>query len=263
MAVPKPRARSIRPPPPIRRKSGAPARRSRTGTARPKNRLLAALPADVLRRILPDLVTVPMSLKHVFHGRGEPIRHVYFPNGGVCSVTATMQNGAAVEVATVGDEGMLGITAFWGDGLMATGETLCQVADTSAEQMTVEAFRREVDRNGAFHDVVGRYSQAAVALMMQSTACMALHGLKERCCRWLLMTQDRVRSDQFDLSHEFMAILLGATRPTVSVVASSLQKAGLIRYKYARITIVNRKKLEAASCECYGTIKAEFDRLKL
>jgi CRP-like cAMP-binding protein len=261
--VPKPRARSIGPPPPVRPESGAPARKSRTGTARPKNRLLAALPADVIRRILPDLVTVPMTIKHVFHKRGQPIRHVYFPNGGVCSVTAAMKNGAAVEVATVGDEGMLGISAFWGDAVMATGETLCQVKDTSAEQMTVEAFRREVDRKGAFHEAVGRYSQGALALMMQSTACLALHGLKERCCRWLLMTQDRVRSNQFDLSHEFMAILLGATRPTVTVVAGELQKAGLIRYKYARITILDRKKLEAASCECYGTIKAEFDRLKL
>jgi CRP-like cAMP-binding protein len=204
-----------------------------------------------------------MKVRHVFHKRGEPIRHVFFPNGGVCSVTATMKNGAAVEVATVGDEGMLGVGAIWADGVMATGETLCQVPDTSAERMTVEAFRREVDRRGAFHEIIGRYSQGALALIMQSTACIALHGLRERCCRWLLMTQDRVRSDQFDLSHEFMAILLGATRPTVSVVAGSLQKDGLIRYKHARITIVDRRKLEAASCECYGTIKAEFDRLKL
>lgn len=204
-----------------------------------------------------------MTLRHVFHKRGEPIRHVYFPNGGVCSVTSTMKNGAAVEVATVGDEGMLGIGAFWGDGVMATGETLCQVSDTSAERLTVEAFRREVGRKGAFHEIVGRYSQGALALMMQSTACIALHGLRERCCRWLLMTQDRVRSDRFELSHELMAILLGATRPTVSVVAGGLQKDGLIRYKHARITIVDRRKLEAASCECYATIKAEFDRLKL
>ena len=250
----KPRARSIRPPPPARPSRAA---------GRPKNRLLAALPAEAYRRLLPDLVTVPMKLKHVFHQRGEPIRYVYFPNGGVCSVTSSMKNGARVEVATVGDEGMLGVGAFLGDGVMATGETLCQVADTSAERLTVEAFRREVDRKEAFHEIVGRYSQGALALMMQSTACIALHGVKERCCRWLLMTQDRVRSDQFELSHEFMAILLGATRPTVTVVAGSLQKEGLIRYKYSRITIVDRKKLEASSCECYGTIKAEFDRLKL
>ena len=204
-----------------------------------------------------------MKVRHVFHKRGEPLRYVYFPNGGVCSVTATTKDGAAVEVATVGDEGMLGIGAFWGDGVMATGQTLCQVSDTSAEQMSIEAFRREVDRKGAFHEIVGRYSQGALALMIQSTACMALHGVRERCCRWLLMTQDRVRSDQFYLSHEFIAILLGATRPTVSVVAANLQKDGLIRYKHARITIVDRNKLEAAACECYATIKAEFDRLKL
>ncbi len=210
--------------------------RKRTA-ARPRNRLLAALPDADYRRILPELKTVPMVLRHVFHRRGEPIEHVYFPNGGVCSVTAVMKNGAAVEV--------------------------CQVADTSAEQMPVRAFRKELERRGPFHDGMSRYAQGAVALMMQSTACMALHGLQERCCRWLLMTHDRVGSDQFELSHEFIAILLGSTRPTVTVVAGILQKAGLIRYKHARITIVDRQALEAASCECYGTIKAEYSRLGL
>jgi CRP-like cAMP-binding protein len=251
---------SKKPAPGVRRPTSSDRKRT---AARPRNRLLAALPDADYRRILPELKTVPMALRHVFHRRGEPIEHVYFPNGGVCSVTAVMKNGAAVEVATVGDEGMLGITAFWDHGLMTAGETLCQVADTSAEQMTVQAFRKEVDRRGPFHDGMSRYAQGAMALMMQSTACMALHGVQERCCRWLLMTHDRVGSDQFELSHEFIAILLGSTRPTVTVVAGILQKAGLIRYKHARITIVDRQALEAASCECYTTIKAEYARLGL
>ena len=162
---------------------------------------------------------------------------MYFPNGGVCSVTATTKDGAAVEVATVGDEGMLGIGAFWGDGVMATGQTLCQVSDTSAERMSIGAFRREVDRKGAFHEIVGRYSQGALALMIQSTACMALHGVRERCCRWLLMTQDRV-DDQFNLSHEFIAICWADASRQSPVVAANLQKDGLIPLHARTITII-------------------------
>jgi CRP-like cAMP-binding protein len=158
---------------------------------------------------------------------------------------------------------MLGLNAFWGDPVMAVGETICQVSDTSAEGMSVEVFQREIYRREGLYQTVGRYAQGALALMMQSTACMAAHGLHERCCRWLLMTHDRVGQDEFGLSHEFIAILLGSTRPTVSLVAGTLQKAGLIRYKHARITIVEREGLEAASCECYETIKVEFDRLGL
>ena len=197
--------------------------------------------------------------------RGDPIRYVFFPNGGVCSVTSMMKNGAAVEVATVGDEGMVGIAAFFGGSTMP-GESMIQVSDrrgASAERMTVEAFRREVDRRGALHDGISRYSRGTMALMMQSTACMALHHVTERCCRWLLMTHDRIRADEFGLSHEFLAMMLGSTRPTVTAVAGILQKAGLIRYIHARMTILDRRGLEAASCECYATIKGEFDRLGL
>jgi CRP-like cAMP-binding protein len=226
---------------------------------------LAALPDEDFRRILPDLKTVPLTAKQVLLRRGDPIRHVFFPNGGMCSVTSMMKNGAAVEVATVGDEGMLGMSAFWGGDVMP-GESMVQVLDTNratAEQMTVEAFRSETDRHGALHAAVGRYSQGTIALMMQSTACVALHHVNERCCRWLLMTHDRIRTDQFNLSHEFLAMMLGSTRPTVTVVARSLQKAGLIRYTHARMTILDRPGLEAASCECYATVKAAFDRLGL
>ena len=231
-------------------------------TGRPKNRLLAALPDEDFRRILPHLKTVPLAAKQVLLKRGDPIRHVFFPNGGVCSVTAMMKTGAAVEVATVGDEGMVGITAFFGGHAMP-GESMVQVPDTSAERMPIEAFRRELDRHGALHEAIRRYSQGSMALMMQSTACIALHNVQERCCRWLLMTHDRVKADQFNLSHEFLAMMLGSTRPTVTLVARSLQEAGLIRYTHARMTILDRSGLEAESCECYSTVKTEFDRLGL
>jgi CRP-like cAMP-binding protein len=249
----KKRSRSVRPPPVVR---PPPA------NERPRNRLLAALPDEDFRRILPHLKTVTMTTKQVLLKRGDPIRYVYFPNGGVCSVTAMMKDGAAVEVATVGIEGMIGIAAFFG-GLAMPGESMVQVPDTSAEQMHVEVFRGELDRRGALYDAINRFSQGTMALMMQSVACMALHHVHQRCCRWLLMTQDRVNADSFTLSHEFLAMMLGSTRPTVTVVARTLQEAGLIRYTHARVTIRDRKGLEAASCECYATIKAEFDRLGL
>jgi CRP-like cAMP-binding protein len=138
-----------------------------------------------------------------------------------------------------------------------------QVPDTNAEVMPVAAFRTELDRRGSFYDCIQLYSQGLIILMMQSTACMALHPVQERCCRWLLMTHDRVRRDEFQLSHEFLAMMLGSTRPTVSVVAGTLQKAGLIKYTHGRITILDRKRLEGASCECYRTVKDHFDRLGL
>jgi CRP-like cAMP-binding protein len=223
---------------------------------------LASLPRADFARLRPHLRTVPLAVKQILHPRNETIREVFFPNGGVASITAVMQDGAMVEIATIGDEGLIGINAFFGPALM-TGEAMMQVPDTNAEAMSVEAFRRELDRRGPFYECVQVYSQALIMLMMQSTACMALHSVEQRCCRWLLMTHDRVHRDDFQLSHEFLAMMLGSTRPTVTSVAGALQKARLIKYVHGHITVVNRLGLEAASCECYRTIKAHFDRLGL
>ena len=241
------RVASIRPPP---------------ADPRPKNKLLSGLPRSDFARLRPYLRTVPITVKQVLHPRNEPITEVFFPNGGVASVTAVMRNGAMVEIATIGDEGLVGINAFFGSALMS-GEAMMQVPDTNAEVMSVQAFRAELDRRGAFYDSVQLYSQGLVILMMQSAACMALHSVQERCCRWLLMTHDRIRRDDFQLSHEFLAMMLGSTRPTVTVVAGALQKAGLIKYTHGRMTIVDRQGLEGASCECYATVKEHFDRLGL
>jgi len=241
------RAASIRPPP---------------DGARPKNRLLACLPPADFERLRPHLKTRAVVAKHVFHALNKPVREVIFPNGGVASVTTVMENGAMVEIATVGDEGFLGINALFGTEIIG-GSTMMQVPDTSVEALPIEIFQREMGRRGPFSDCVQRYSQGYLMLMMQSTACMALHPVLERCCRWLLMTHDRVRQDDFHLSHEFLAMMLGSTRPTVTLVAGTLQKAGLIKYVHGRITIVNRAGLEATSCECYRTVKGHFDRLGL
>ena len=230
---------------------------------RPLNRLLASLPDPDFARLSPDLLTIPSKLKQVFHQTGEPVRHVYFPNGGVVSVTAGLKTGVLVEVATIGDEGMVGLEAFFGTDALAQGDTMMQVPDTSIEMLPVEAFAREIATRGALHDVMGRYAQLTVAQMMRSTACNALHHVQERCCRWLLMTHDRVHRDDFQLSHEFLGMMLGVRRQTVTVVAGTLQKAGLISYSHGHIHVIDRAALEAAACECYASIQEQVSRLHL
>jgi hypothetical protein len=230
--------------------------------SRPKNRLLSCLPPPDFQRLRRHLTTRPVALKQVFQPFNEPVHEVFFPNGGVASVTTVMKNGDMVEIATVGDEGLLGINALFGDDLLG-GETMMQVPDTNIEVLPVEIFKREIERRGPFYECVQRYSQGFVILTMQSAACMALHPVLERCCRWLLMTHDRMRRDNFHLSHEFLAMMLGSTRPTVTVVAGTLQKAGMIKYVHGHITILDRASLEAASCECYATVKRHFERLRL
>src|SRR5207249_5071883 len=154
------------------------------------------------------------------------------------------------------------VEAFLNADALAPGETLIQVPDTSAEMMGVDDFRREVAKPGAFRDLVGRYTQVVIAQMMQSTACNALHQVPQRAARWLLMTHDRMHEQDFHLSHEFLAVMLGVQRPTVSSVAATLQHAGLIQYHQGLVSILDRKGLEAASCECYTLIRAQFDRLR-
>ena len=231
-------------------------------TNRPKNRLLAGLSAVDFARIQPHLRTVAMARKQTLHRLNEPIQDVIFPNGGVASITTVMRDGTMVEIATVGDEGLVGMETFFG-GDVAMGEAMLQVPDTSAEFMNVAAFKAELNRPGPFLDAIRRYSQGFIKLITHSTACMALHPVQDRCCRWLLMTHDRVRRDDFHLSQEFLAMMLGSTRPTVSVVASTLQRAGLISYTHGHITVIDRAGLEAAACECYATVKARFDELGL
>jgi CRP-like cAMP-binding protein len=227
--------------------------------ARPKNKLLLALPQADFERIRNDLKTIPTRAKQVFQKQGELVKYVYFPNGGVMSVTNVLSDGTMIETATVGREGMLGIETFFSDDAVASGLTLMQVPDTDAERLGVPAFRRELSRQGALHDLIGRYVQATIKQMMQSTACNARHHVTERCPRWLLMTQDRVGHDSFHLSQEFLGVMLGVRRQTVSLVAGTLQKAGLIQYVHGRVTVLDRAGLEAASCECYAATRTQFD----
>jgi CRP-like cAMP-binding protein len=228
---------------------------------RPENSLLRALPDPDFSRLRPDLKTVPTSVKHVFHKQSRRIDYVYFPNGGVTSVTVALSDGTTLETATIGLEGMLGIEAYLGEAAEATGETMMQISGTTAEQLSVIAFRRELARGGALANLVGRYAQAMVAQVMQSAACNARHQVLERCSRWLLMTHDRVGRAEFQLSHEFLGVMLGVRRQSVTVVAGTLQAAGLITYKRGHIKILDRHGLEAASCECYAVVRRKFDAL--
>jgi CRP-like cAMP-binding protein len=227
---------------------------------RSPNKLLAALPAADYRRILPTLTTVPLKFRQVMHKYGEPIDTVYFIGGGVASVTNVMTDGRMVEVATIGNEGMVGVTVFLG-GTVSPGEAFIQVPDGVGQAMPADAFRKELDRRGVFYGLISRYSQAMQILIMQSTACNSLHTVEERCSRWLLMTHDRVDGDELRLTHEFLGYMLGVRRPTVSLVLGTLDKAGILHNGTKKITIVNRARLEDTSCECYRVVKSAFDRL--
>lgn len=204
----------------------------------------------------------PVRTGETLQEHGARISHVYFPNGGVFSITNQMRDGALVEVATVGSEGMLGIGAFFGDRSGA-GRAFQQVGNGVLPAMPVGRFIKEIAISRSLREVVGLYAQANLLQTMQSAACNALHDVRRRCCRWLLETHDRIETDDFRLKHEFLAVMLGVRRPTVTVVMRSLQQAGLVSSHYGSIRIVKRKRLEAASCECYEVIRGHFDRLGL
>jgi CRP-like cAMP-binding protein len=218
-----------------------------------QNILLAALPAADYARILPSLSVVALTLKDILHKPGEPIRDVYFPGGGFCSILTVLEDGNMVEVATIGREGMVGVSALL-DGAPVPTAAMVQGETAVCYRMGIDAFRREADRHGAFYEATTRYAHALFGFMAQSTACNAVHSAEQRLARWLLMARDRMDSDDFPLTQEFVAMMLGASRPTVTVVAGTLQKAGLIQYRHGRVAIVDRKGLGAASCECYRTV---------
>lgn len=225
-----------------------------------KNRLLTVLPAELYAQIAKDLRLIEVVVGKTLLEHGTPVRDVFFPNGGVYSVTNLMRDGELVEVATVGTEGMLGVSVFLGD-TMGTGRTLQQVPNGLLPAMPAARFIKHTAAPGPFRDVVARYAQANLLQIMQCTACNALHRLEQRCARWLLQTHDRVGADHFQLKQEFLAIMLGASRPTVTLVMGTLQKSGAITSRYGRIQILDRKKLERASCECYQAIRRQFRRL--
>ncbi len=225
----------------------------------PANRLLAALPAADRQRISSHLRGVVLEFHDILHQKGEPIGHVYFPGGGVCSLVTPLADGRTVEMAMVGCEGLVGASAAL-NGDIAQETSMVQVA-SDGSRMTIGAFRAEMNRRGPFYDLVTRYGQATLAFIMQSVACNALHPVEQRLSRWLLMAHDRLNTDQFPLTQELLSTMLGSTRPTVTIVAGTLRRAGLIEYRHGRMTVLNRAGLEACSCECYRSVDDAFRTL--
>jgi len=225
----------------------------------PRNRLLAALPPEEYEQLQPYLEPVYLEFRQILYQVKEPIEYVYFPNNSVISMLNFTEEGQAVEVATVGNEGMAGLPIFWG-AQDIPGQAFSQVPG-EALRMSAEIFNREVKPAGNLYRLLQRYTQALFNMVAQNATCNRLHSIEERCCRWLLMTNDRVGADDFPLTQQFLAQMLGVRRASVSVVATTIQKTGFIRYRRGKMTIVDRSGLEDISCECYRVITQEFERL--
>ncbi|MGH9077501.1 MAG: Crp/Fnr family transcriptional regulator [Acidimicrobiales bacterium] len=200
-------------------------------------------------------------MKDVLLGAGEAIQNVWFPVDAVVSSLTTMADGVSVEIATIGSEGMVGSPLFLGSATMPAREFAQVQVPGKLWRMDASIFAKEMASGGAFQEVVQLYVQALFSQITQQVACNGLHSVNERCSRWLLLTLDRVGSDEFPLTHEFLAQMLGVRRASVTLAAGALQHAGLIRYRMGRMTVLDRAGLEATACECYRVIRDEFDRL--
>jgi CRP-like cAMP-binding protein len=190
----------------------------------------------------------------VLYEGGETIRHVYFPDDGLVSLLIVMGDGTVREIGVIGNEGMLGVAVALGMKT-ATTRALIQLPG-SAMRMKAGALRDELELGGALPDVLRRYSQALFTQVAQSAACVSSHVVDERLSRWLLMTHDHAPGDEFEMKHEFLATMLGVTRSVVTRAAGLLQKEEMIRYTRGRVTVLDRGRLEATACECYGVVKA-------
>jgi CRP-like cAMP-binding protein len=224
-----------------------------------RNRLLARLPPKEYQRLLPHLRLVPLELKHILYEAQSPIDYAYFPNQGVISALTVMKDGRAIEVATIGDEGMVGLPLLV--GAKTTANRMIVQVPGEALRMGADVLRREASRDSPLRRWLVRYHSAFLSQVSQAVACNGLHSVSQRCCRWLLMTQDRAHSDVFPMTHELLAEMLGVRRSTVSEVLEPLKEQGLIRYSRGKLTILDPEVLKAGSCECYRMINEEFERL--
>ncbi|HJV88593.1 MAG TPA: Crp/Fnr family transcriptional regulator [Noviherbaspirillum sp.] len=217
------------------------------------NLLLAQLPANEFQAIRPHLEFFPTPLKSVLFERDKEIRYAYFPLSGAHSVLAIMEDGSAVEVGTVGYEGLSTVDVLTGS-TQATETTICQIPGESL-RMPVEKFNDALAACPELRRLSYRFLQAYLAQVSQSVACNRLHSTEERFARWILHSHDRARSQTFQLTQEFLADMLGVHRPSISLIARSFQQAGLLRYNRGVITIMDRAGIEEACCECYGVVR--------
>jgi CRP-like cAMP-binding protein len=224
-----------------------------------KNAVLAATPRAEHDLIAPALERVPLRFRETLQDIGKPLTHIWFPVAGVASIVTEMEDGSIVEVATIGNEGVVALSEIFGVQSIAQ-RTFIQVPG-EADRLTVTDFRALRSKLPALDRMLHRYALALVTQISQGSACNRLHPVEARCARWLLHTHDRVEGASFPLTQEFLAQMLGVTRPSVTVAAGILQKAGLIDYIRGVITVLDRPRLEEAACECYGVITREFSRL--
>lgn len=228
-----------------------------------RNQILASLPPGDLARLEPHLDRVKLGVRDLLFDVNQVIDFVYFPESCVASIIGVMADGSAVETATVGDEGMIGLPIFHGTDRTST-QAFCQVPGT-AQRLPADVFREELQRSPQLTLMLHRYSMALFTLVAQSSACNRLHSMPQRCARWLLHTHDRVGAHrgvhQFPLTQQFLSQMLGVRRATVSEAMSKLQEGGSVTYERGVIQVADRQRLESKACECYGIVKSEFERL--
>jgi len=224
-----------------------------------QNRLLAALPSPDYELLKPHLETARLTYRRLLYSANKRIDFVYFVETGVCSLVNTMRNGSASEVGTIGNEGVVGLPVVLGDKQAPTS-VYVQVPGI-ATRMKASLFWGAMEESPTLRRSMLHYAHAFFNQVAQSAACNTFHALDQRCCRWLLMTHDRMDTDEFLLTHEFLAMMLGVRRAGVTEAAGALQRDGLIRYRRGLITILDKKALQKRACECYAVAKAEFDRL--
>jgi CRP-like cAMP-binding protein len=229
----------------------------RRGGAASENRLLAALPAEDLKRLQPHLEPFPLVAGRVVMEEGEPVEWVIFPTTGLVSLLVRLTDGRAVEASAIGREGMAGLPAFLG-GTLSPLQGISQVKG-GAFRLSAARLRRETAPGTAFRVLIERYTNGLLAAAAQSLACIRFHRVEERCARWLLVTHDSVGENTFELTHEFLSNMLGVRRAGVSEAIGSLHDAGLIRSVRGHFTILDRAGLEAASCECYRVVRQEME----
>jgi CRP-like cAMP-binding protein len=224
-----------------------------------QNRLLLALPQEDYALIAPQLAQVDLERGRLLYDPGDPIDTVYFPHDGVISLMTLMENGAAIEVATIGREGAFGLTAAI-SARQSLSRAIIQTP-VRASRISASALHEAWSRSARIRDLIDRHNEALFGHAIQSVACNALHSVEARFCRWLLTCHDRISSDTVALTQEFLADMLGVQRTTVTAVARALQEKGAIRYRRGVVEILDRQVLQQLTCECYGVIHATYERL--
>jgi CRP-like cAMP-binding protein len=224
-----------------------------------QNQLLAALSPEDYARLLPNLELVAMPLGVALYESGGHLDHLYFPTTSIVSLLYVMESGASAEIAITGNEGLVGVSLFMG-GESTTSRAVVQSAG-HGYRLKASVLKREFALWGRFAHLALRYTQALITQMAQTAVCNRHHSVDQQLCRWLLLSLDRLSSNELKMTHELIANMLGVRREGVTEAAGELQMAGLIRYRRGNITVLDRPKLEQRVCECYRVVKKEFDRL--